>query len=69
MPSRNPLPASLAMELLTRLALCREQLRRAAERLRESRDDDDASCIARETIDFLAQWLKTFQIVADRPTH
>jgi broad specificity phosphatase PhoE len=55
-----------------RLAKCREQLRRAAERLRESRDDDDASftsCIARETIDFLAQRLKTFQIAADRPTH
>ena len=64
MPSRNPLPASLAMELLTRLALCREQLRRAAERLRESRDDEDASRIAQETIAFLTQWLNGFRIAA-----
>jgi hypothetical protein len=60
------LPASLAIELLTRLATCREQLRVAAEQLRQSPDDKDASRIALQTIDFLTQWLKTFQIVAGR---
>jgi len=50
------------IELLTRLATCREQLRAAAEQLRQSRADEDASRIAQETVDFLTDWLKTFQI-------
>jgi hypothetical protein len=67
MPNRNPLPASLAMKLLTRLAVCREQLKEAAEQLRQSRDDKDASCIAQETIHFVTDWLKTFQVTAGGP--
>jgi hypothetical protein len=54
------------MELLARLATCREQLKVAAEQLRQSPDDNDASRIAQETIDFLTHWLKTFQVVAGR---
>ena len=70
MPSRKPFPSpapSLAMALLTRLAACREQLKQAAEQLRESRDDKDASRIAQETIDFLTHWFKSFQVTAVRP--
>jgi hypothetical protein len=53
MSSYKPSPApSLATVLLARLAVCREQLRDAAEQFRESRDDEDASRIAQETIDF-----------------
>jgi len=61
MSSDSPLPGSLAIELLTQLATSREQLKVAAEQLRESRDDKDASGIAQETIDFLTQWIKSFQ--------
>jgi hypothetical protein len=64
MPSRKPFssPApSLALALLAGLAACREQLKQAAEQLRESRDDKDASRIAQETIDFLTHWLKAFR--------
>ena len=67
MPSRKPdrsLVTSLAMALLARLGACREQLKEAAEQLRESRDDKEASRIAQETIDFLTHWLKSFQITA-----
>jgi hypothetical protein len=68
MPSRKPSPAtSLAMALLARLATCREQLKEAADQLRESRDDEDASRIAQDTIDFLTHWLKSFQVTAVRP--
>ncbi len=67
MSSRSPLPGSLAIELLTRLATCREQLRVAAEQLRESRADEGASRIAQETVDFLTQWIKSFQVAAARP--
>jgi hypothetical protein len=70
MPSRKPFPSpapSLAMALLARLAACREQLTQAAEQLRESPDDKDASRIAQETIDFLTHWLKSFQVTAVRP--
>jgi hypothetical protein len=63
---RSPLPGSLAIELLTRLATCRDQLKDAAEQLRQSPDDNDASRIAQETIDFLTRWLKSFQVKADR---
>ena len=66
MTGRNPLPASLAMELLARLATCREQLRVIAEQLRQSPDDNDASRIAQETIDFLTQWIKSFQVTVGR---
>jgi hypothetical protein len=52
---------------LARLAGCREQLKQAAEQLRESREDKDASRIAQETIDFLTHWLKSFQVTAVRP--
>jgi hypothetical protein len=69
MPRRSPLPASLAIELLTRLATCREQLRIAAEQLRQSRADEDAARIAGETVDFLTQWIESFQVAAARPTH
>ncbi len=55
------------MELLARLAACREQLKEAAEQLRESSDDKEASRIAQETIDFLTHWLKSFQITAGLP--
>jgi len=55
------------MALLARLAACREQLTQAAEQLRESPDDKDASHIAQETIDFLTHWLKSFQVTAVRP--
>jgi hypothetical protein len=65
---RDPsLAISLAMVLLARLAACREQLKQAAEQLRESRDDKNASRIAHETIDFLTHWLKSFQVTAGRP--
>jgi hypothetical protein len=65
---RDPsLAISLAMALLARLAACREQLKEAAEQLRQSRDDKDASRIAQETIDFLTHWLKSFQVTAGRP--
>jgi hypothetical protein len=68
MPSRKPPPAtSLAMALLARLATCREQLKEAADQLRESRDDEDASRIAQDAIDFLTHWLKSFQVTAVRP--
>jgi hypothetical protein len=70
MSIRKPHPSpttSLAMALLARLAACREQLKQAAEQLRESRDDKDASRIAQETIDFLTHWLKSFQVIAVRP--
>jgi hypothetical protein len=68
MSSHKPSPApSLATVLLARLAVCREQLRDAAEQFRESRDDEDASRIAQETIDFLGRWIKSFQVTADRP--
>jgi hypothetical protein len=67
MPSRSPLPGSLAIELLKRFATCREQLRVAAEQLRQSRADEDASRIAQETVDFLTQWIKSFQVAAGRP--
>ena len=46
MSSRKPVPSpapSLAMALLARLGTCREQLKEAAEQLRQSRDDKDAS--------------------------
>jgi hypothetical protein len=49
---------------LERLGTCREQLKEAAEQLRQSPDDKDASRIALETIDFLTQWLKSFRIAA-----
>jgi hypothetical protein len=60
MTSRKPARAaiSLAMAFLVRLAECREHLKGAAEQLRESRDDEEASRIAQETIDFLTRWLK-----------
>jgi hypothetical protein len=67
MSSRSPLPGSLAIELLKRLATCREQLRVAAEQLRQSGADEDASRIAQETLDFLTQWIKSFQVRAARP--
>jgi hypothetical protein len=63
MSSRKPVPwpaPSLAMALLVRLAACREYLKEADEQIRESRDDEEASRIARETIDFLTHWLKSF---------
>jgi hypothetical protein len=60
------LPRSLAMDLLTRLAACREQLKLVAEQFRQSPDDQDASRIAQETIDFLTQWIKSFQVAAGR---
>ena len=66
MTGRNPLPASLAMELLARLATRREQLRVIAEQLRQSPDDNDASRIAQETIDFLTPWIKSFQVTVGR---
>ena len=53
MSSRSPLPGSLAIELLTRLATCRDQLKDATEQLRQSHDDKDAFRTAQETIDFL----------------
>jgi hypothetical protein len=62
-----PLATSLAMALLTRLGACREQLKEAAEQLRELGDDKDASRIARETIDFLTHWIESFQVTAGRP--
>jgi hypothetical protein len=49
------------------LATCREQLKIAAEQLRQSPDENDASRIAQETIDFLTQWIKSFQVAAGRP--
>jgi hypothetical protein len=68
MPSRKPASAtSLAIALLERLGTCREQLKQAAEHLRQSPDDKDASRIALETIDFLTQWIKSFQVAACRP--
>jgi hypothetical protein len=54
------------MELLARLATCREQLRVIAEQLRQSPDDNDASRIAQETIDFLTPWIKSFQVTVGR---
>ena len=65
-PSPSP-SLSLAMKLLACLATCRDQLKEAAEQLRQSPDDNDASCIAQETIDFLAQWIKSFQVTVGRP--
>jgi hypothetical protein len=68
MPSRKPASAtSLAIALLECLATCREQLKIAAEQLRQSPDENDASRIAQETIDFLTQWIKSFQVAAGRP--
>jgi hypothetical protein len=65
MPTRKLASAtSLAIALLERLATCREQLRVAAEQLRQSPYDSDASRIAQETIDFLMQWIKSFQVAA-----
>lgn len=61
---KSALPTSPAMELLTRLAPCRERLKLAAEQLRQSPDDRDASRIAQETVDLFMQWLKSFQITA-----
>jgi len=54
------------MELLARLATRREQLRVIAEQLRQSPDDNDASRIAQETIDFLTPWIKSFQVTVGR---
>ena len=67
MSSVSPLPGSLALELLARLATCREQLKIAAEQLRQSRANEDASRIAQETVDFLTHWIKSFQVAAGRP--
>ncbi len=70
MPSRKPdrsMATSLAMALLARLGACREQLKVAAEQLRQSPDDEDASRIAEETVDFLTHWIKSFQVTAGRP--
>jgi hypothetical protein len=68
MPSCKPAPAiSRAMALLMQLAACREHLKEAAEQLRQSPDDKDASRIAQETIDFLTHWVKSFQVTAGRP--
>jgi hypothetical protein len=67
MPGRKPLPLpspSLAMELLARLATCRERLKKTAEQFRQSPDDNDASRIAQETVDFLTHWIKSFQVTA-----
>jgi hypothetical protein len=50
------------MELLARLAVCSEQLKVAAEQLRRPRDDNDASRTGQETIDFLMEWIKSFQV-------
>ena len=61
---KSALPISLAMELLRCLAPCRERLKLAAEQLRQSPEDKDSSRVAQETIDFLVQWLKSFQITA-----
>jgi hypothetical protein len=61
MSSRSPLPASLAIELLTRLATYREQLRVAAEQLRQSRADEDASRIAQETATSSRSGSKAFE--------
>ena len=66
-PGHSP-SLSLAMKFLARLATCREQLKAAAEQLRQSPDDNDASRIAQETIDFLTQWIKSFQVAAARPS-
>jgi hypothetical protein len=54
--SRGPLPASLAMELLNASRDMPLSLRDFCEQLRRSR-------IAREMIDFLAEWVETFQLV------
>ena len=65
MPTRKLASAtSLAIALLECLATGREQLRVAAEQLRQSPDDSDASRIAQETIDFLMQSIKSFQVAA-----
>jgi hypothetical protein len=63
---KSPLPTSLALELLVRLAACREQLKEAAEQLRQSLDDEDASRIAQETTYFLTHWIESFQGTAQR---
>ena len=63
---KSALPTSLAMELLTSLAPCRHRLKLAAEQLRQSSDDEDATRIAQETVDFLAQWIRSFQVTAGR---
>jgi hypothetical protein len=62
-----PPATSLAMALLAPLGACREQLKEAAEQLRELRDDKHAWRIARETIDFLTHSIKSFQVTAGRP--
>jgi hypothetical protein len=70
MSVRKPHPSpttSLATAVLARLAGCREQLKQAAEQLRESREDKDASRIAQETIDFLTHWIESVQVTAGRP--
>jgi hypothetical protein len=67
MTSRQPsLPSSLAIALLERLGTCREKLKETAEQLRQLPDDRDASRIAQETVDFLAHWIKSFQVIAGR---
>jgi Amidase len=64
----DPLPAiPLAMLLLGRVEECIEQLKESADQLGQSRDNKDASRVARETIDFLKHWLTSFQITAGRP--
>jgi hypothetical protein len=64
----DPLPAiPLAMLLLARVEECIEQLKESADQLGQSRDNKDASRVARETIDFLKHWLTSFQITAGRP--
>jgi hypothetical protein len=65
MPTRKLASAtSLAIALLERLATCREQLKVAAEQLRQSPNDSDASRITQETIDFLMHWIGSFQVAA-----
>jgi hypothetical protein len=61
---KSALPISLAMEMLTCLAPCRERLKEAAEQLRQSPDDEDASRVAQETTDYLTHWIKSFQVTA-----
>jgi hypothetical protein len=54
------------MSPLARLAARREQLREAAEQLSRSHDHMDASHIARETVDYLTRWIKSFQFATAR---
>jgi hypothetical protein len=55
------------MLLLGRVEECIEQLKETADQLGQSRDNKDASRVARETIDLLKHWLTSFQITAGRP--